>query len=302
MKKVIPLTVMGSLALTTACSSSAASGGAKGAPSDAPTYSVTAKYDAKANGMLPPQIRGAKVIRAVTASNFPPFASKTDNEPLKGLDVDLANALGVVLGVKVELSPVASVASYIPGMQSHRWDTAISPMADTTLRQQQVDFVDYYSGGSTLIFTKANPDKVNSLSGTCGKSVAVAQGSSQVGLLDTQNKKCLAGGRPAIKVVTLPDNPACVLAVRSQKASAAFLGEEPIAVYLKESADLKRDPTSYSASLSGIAVLKGNDQLRDAMKTALQDLMDSGLYQQIIRGWGLPNGTIKQAVINKGTV
>ncbi len=296
--------VVGALAATVVvgCSSADREADNSASAGAGPTYSVEAAYSADANAKLPATIRDSGILRVVTTSNFPPFASQEGNGPLVGLAVDLSKALGSVLGVEVKLDAVPSVNAFIPGLQSDRWDTAVSPMADTIERQKQLDFIDYYVGGSTLVFSKENPENITNLDSICGKPIAIAQGSSQVGLLTTQDEQCKAKGEPATEAVTLPDNAACLLAVRSGKAAAAFLGEEPIAVYVKSSDDLARDPNSYATSISGIAVLKGNDQLRDAIQLALQQLMDSGLYKQIIEGWGLPNGTVPKAVINTGTI
>ncbi len=252
-------TVLVSCLAVTGCGSSSSSDTSAATPAQPQgSYTSKAVFDAAAKAKLPEAIRKAGVIKAVTTSNFPPFASAGSNGTLTGLDIDLAQALSTVLGVQVKMDSAATVAAFIPGLQSGRWDTAISPMADTTVRQKQVDFVDYYTGGSTLTFLKTNPGGITHLSDTCGKNVAVAQASEQIGLVDTQSSKCQTAGKAPIKAVVLPDNPSCLLAVRSGKADAAFIGEEPIAAYLKNSSDLTRDTESYAVGLSGIAVLKDN--------------------------------------------
>ncbi len=50
----------------------------------------------------------------------------------------------------------------------------------------------------------------------------------------------------------------------------------------------------------GIAVAKGNDQLRDALKAALDAVIKSGKYDEIIAKWGVADGAVKEATINGG--
>ena len=51
----------------------------------------------------------------------------------------------------------------------------------------------------------------------------------------------------------------------------------------------------------GIAVAKGNDELRDALQAAVQALIDNGEYKKIIEKWGVEDGAITEAKINGGS-
>ncbi len=58
-------------------------------------------------------------------------------------------------------------------------------------------------------------------------------------------------------------------------------------------------PTGYESQPVGIAVLKTNTGLRDALQKALQALIDDGTYKTIIDHYGLL--PVQSAQINQGT-
>lgn len=50
----------------------------------------------------------------------------------------------------------------------------------------------------------------------------------------------------------------------------------------------------------GIAVAKGNTELRDALKAALDAVIKNGEYEKIIAKWGVEAGSVKEASVNGG--
>ena len=50
----------------------------------------------------------------------------------------------------------------------------------------------------------------------------------------------------------------------------------------------------------GIAVPKTNEQLRNAIQTALQAIIADGTYDKILDKWGNTSGALKTAAINGG--
>ncbi|KPC68348.1 atrA protein, partial [Streptomyces sp. NRRL F-6602] len=50
----------------------------------------------------------------------------------------------------------------------------------------------------------------------------------------------------------------------------------------------------------GIAISKSNPELRDAIKAALDAIIESGEYDKIIKKWGVEDGAVTEAVVNGG--
>jgi polar amino acid transport system substrate-binding protein len=51
----------------------------------------------------------------------------------------------------------------------------------------------------------------------------------------------------------------------------------------------------------GIAVPKTNTALRDAVQLALKKVISSGVYDQLLKKWGLEKQALREAPINAGT-
>jgi len=58
--------------------------------------------------------------------------------------------------------------------------------------------------------------------------------------------------------------------------------------------------TQYEPGLYGIAVAKDQPRLRNAVKAALDQLIDSGEYAEVLRRWNVADGAVTQASINAG--
>ncbi|HTE63842.1 MAG TPA: transporter substrate-binding domain-containing protein, partial [Solirubrobacteraceae bacterium] len=54
--------------------------------------------------------------------------------------------------------------------------------------------------------------------------------------------------------------------------------------------------------LYGMAVSKRRPELRDALQTALDQLIRSGEYAEILKRWGVEDGAIKASSVNAGGV
>ncbi len=55
-----------------------------------------------------------------------------------------------------------------------------------------------------------------------------------------------------------------------------------------------------SKQFSGMGVSKNKSELSEAVKVALQSMIDDGSYQAILKKWDLELGAIKTATINAG--
>ena len=58
--------------------------------------------------------------------------------------------------------------------------------------------------------------------------------------------------------------------------------------------------TQYEPGPYGIAVAKDRAALRDAVRSALEELMRSGVYRSILRRWNVSGGAVPTASVNAG--
>jgi ABC-type amino acid transport/signal transduction systems, periplasmic component/domain len=224
----------------------------------------------------------------------------TDGHTVIGMDADLLKALGEQMGLKVKLVN-ATFETIIPGLASGKYDIGASSFTDTKEREKTVDFVDYFDAGiSFYAKSSANPG-VTTLADLCGKSVSVEKGTTEQEEAEAQSKKCTKEGKPAVKVLSFPDQNGANLAISSGRAELG-MADSPIAAYqIKQSAgQFKQAGQTFGTAPYGLAIPK-NSGMTAPVLAALKALIASSSYTKILKKWGIQAGAIKTPGINGAT-
>lgn len=252
---------------------------------------------------LPERIKQSREIRVGSDIAYAPMEFyKEGTQEAQGVDVEIGQALGEKLGVKVTFMNIG-FDSLIPSLQAQRIDAVMSSMTDTKERQEQVDFIDYFQAGSTILVPKGNPEGIQSLDDLCGKTVAVQRDTTNEEIARAQAEKCEAEGKGELKVEALPKDTDAVVRVKSG-AAAADVTDYPVAIYTAQTSgggnDFEVVGEQIDAAPYGIAVRKDDTQLRDALKAALEAIIADGTYDRILEKWNATGGALKTAAINGG--
>jgi polar amino acid transport system substrate-binding protein len=288
---VFALSACGSSNKTTSSSSTPVPSSTGGASAGAnPTIAAEVPAAVKAKGTL---------TVAADASYAPNEFVGPDGKTVVGMDPDLVKALAAVMGLKTKVVNVTFDA-IIPGMAAGKYDVGASSFTDTKARQATVDFVTYLSVGEAFLTKASGGPKVNALSDICGLSVSVEKGTVEEMDATTQNKKCTAAGKPAIKLLIFPDQNGANLALSSGRAQVDFADSPIIAYQVRQlGVDVKSSPT-FGTAPYGLAVPKGNGMAK-AMLDALKALMANGTYTAILKKWQLQSAAITTPVIDGAT-
>ena len=223
-----------------------------------------------------------------------------DGHTVIGMDADLMKAIATAMGLKIKIVN-ATFDSIIPGLASGKYDVGASSFTDTKEREKTVDFVTYFTAGESF-YTKASGGvSISGLSDLCGKSVAVEKGTTEETDAGTQSKKCTSGGKPAVKVLSFPDQNGANLALSSGRAQLGFADSPVVDYVVKQSGgQFKVVGPSIANAPYGLAIPK-NSGLAKPMLAALQELMKNGQYKAILAHWGLTGGAITNPQINGAT-
>ncbi len=249
---------------------------------------------------LPSDIQKSKTLRAATDGTYPPNEfTGPDGKTLQGFDIDLAKAVGGKLGVTIHFDN-AKFDSIITGISANRYDLAFSSFADNKARQAKVDFVDYFTAGTSILVKKGNPEKISKLEDLCGKKVALESGTVQVKL--AMSAKCTGGSK--VMVTQLPDDATARLQVTTGRA-VADMNDFPVAAYTAKTSrggkDFEVVGTQYEIAPYGVAISKDLPQVRDAVKKALEQLIADGTYDTILKKYDIEQGALKTPTINAGS-
>ncbi len=296
----------GSTTAAASAGSPAASSGAEAGAESAPTplNLNLAKVDSL-NAMLPDRFKQSGTIIVATDPSYPPneFLPEGQDTPI-GMDIDLANALGQVLGLQVTIEP-AGFDGILAGLNAGRYDIGMSSFTDTREREQTVNFVTYFSAGTSTMVIAGNPENIQSITDLCGLSVGAENGTTQLDQLNDATvegsvlKACQDAGKPAPIAQGFPkqtDVNAALLAGRID----AYLADSPVVDYAVKVTGDKFEKVGGDESTApyGIAIPKEPAELTTAIQAAMQHLMDTGAYAKILDNWGLTSGAIDTAVVN----
>lgn len=204
------------------------------------------------------------------SGGYPPFNYTDDNGDLVGFDVEIAEALGDVMGVEAE-GITTDWDGIIGGLTGNRFDTIIGSMAITDERLKQVSFTDpYYYDGAQFF---APEDKgFTSLSDDNISKVGVVTG--------TTFEEELANYSNITEILNYTSDEENFMAVDQGRTdglvTSRFVGlEAPEDYNLVPVGDLL-----YTESI-GIAVRKEDSELLQNLNDALQEIIENGTYDEI---------------------
>jgi ABC-type amino acid transport substrate-binding protein len=245
------------------------------------------------------------------------FADPKDGR-LRGLDVDLANALGKKLHVEFKFKRVGRLNTF-GAVKNQSVDLGMSVLQDRVKSREAVDFIDYLDPGAALLIPKDNPHGIRSLEALCGRRIVRPIEMAADSVID-QSHRCETNGKRSITLVScpkgsgpLPDAGQGILVLECPTrgdplqlvidgwADAAVV-DLPVAERLMEAPSIRQRLTIADPPLDsgpyGIAVRKGNSKVRDAVRSALQAIIADGTYGKVLAKWGLQDLALTTASVN----
>lgn len=280
----------------------AAATAASGGPAGAASGEAETGEDLAA--MLPQEItdKGELVVGALM--DVPPMDFYTEQEGTPtGINPDLGQLIGEELGIDVTFREF-DFGGLQPALQSGEIDVIWDSINDTVERQEVLDFVDYLLAGTTLLLTEGNPEGIESLADMCGLGVATVRGAVQIQAVEAASDSCEEEGAEPIELRLFGAASEGRLQVQSGRVDA-FIGNAPVLIYL---ADTAEDGGAFdavtleseAAVYYGIALEKSDTELRDALSAALQAVMDSGGYADVLTEYGLSDLAVEKPTVNAG--
>ncbi|MEC5184017.1 polar amino acid transport system substrate-binding protein [Cryobacterium sp. MP_3.1] len=261
--------------------------------SSAPTIEV----DDAAAALVPAEVADTGTLVIGTDPTYAPNEFKNEaGEPI-GWGVEIASGIAAKLGLEPEFQ-VAKFDNIIPSVTGGKADIGSSSFTDTVERQQQVDFVNYYTAGiqwASAAGTDVDPNNA------CGLKVAVqATTFEDTDEVPAKSDACVAAGKPPIDKLKFDTQDAATNAVVLGQADA-LSADSPVTLYAISQTDgkLQLAGETFDVAPYGMVVAKGSE-LTVAVQAALQSMVDDGSYQAILDEWGVADGGIDEITINAG--
>ncbi|WP_137933060.1 ABC transporter substrate-binding protein [Mesorhizobium comanense] len=260
--------------------------------------SANAAADAAAAAKLPDAVRSAGKLNVTISLAYPPMeyndAGSTD---LKGFDIDLAKAIADRLGLQAEFQNV-DFPQLIPQVVTGRSDIIMTAFSDKVERQTQLDFIDYFKTGNVFYSAIDLQGSIKTEADLCGKTIAVATGTSWVTWAEDLSKATCAADKQ-MNVIQIPTQAEHIMQIKQGRAQASIIGLEGLLDLMKQ------EPGKFyqigdvgEINHYGIATAKPNTQLRDAIVAALDSLKSDGTYAAILDRYGLKQAGVEEFVVN----
>lgn len=279
--------VLASLTLAlTSCSSSSPSSNA----SSVPNGTSAAEGSAIA---APADIKKAGVVTFCADLTYPPLTFMENNTPT-GIDVDLANALTGLMGVKAKFQQTG-FPDIIGALQTGKCDAIMNGMNGTEKRGKEIAMVPYLEDGHGFAVAKSNPKNIATLDDLAGKSVATQLGSSDQQYLEELSKQFAAAGKKTINIVTFPQDTAAFAALGTGRVDAFFQDLLVLGYYAQKYSDtVEIAKVSTNNQPIVIGVRKNNTDLISAFEKALGQIYKDGKVIDVAKKWGVPDLNLLQ--------
>ncbi|MFI9756409.1 ABC transporter substrate-binding protein [Streptomyces sp. NPDC051963] len=304
LRSAAALAVLPLLALT-ACGSgdadvtAAVGDQASPAPTDDPVAAVR-KVDAVA-ALLPADARETGTLRVGSSIGFPPGAYYP-NGPDKasaGQDIDIADAVAKVLGVKLERED-ASFETILPALGSGKYDVGTGNFGVTTERLKTIDFVTYINDGQGFAVKQGNSalgTKVTDLTQLCGLTIGTGAGTTFEATLTAQKGVCADAGKKPYDVKVYSENAATLTALQQGRIDVIMSTINGLRYQAAQPAAQTTFLGEFHRLDVGFAFKKGSP-LTKAFQAAVNSLIENGTYARILKKWGTSASAIETSRIN----
>ncbi|MGW0337557.1 ABC transporter substrate-binding protein [Streptomyces sp. NPDC003011] len=295
------LTVMTLTACGAGDTSGTAPAGAQASsvPTDDPVAAVR-KVDAVA-ALLPADARKAGTLRVGSSIGSPPGAyyPNGQDKPPAGQDIDIAEAVAKVLGVKLERQD-ASFETILPALGSGKYDFGTGNFGVTTERLKTVDFVTYINDGQGFAVKKGNTalkTKVTDLTQLCGLTIGTGAGTTFEATLTAQKGVCAKAGKKPYDVKVYSENGATLTALQQGRTDVIMSTINGLRHQAAQPASGTAFLGEYHRLDVGFAFTKGSP-LTMAFQAAVNELIKNGTYARILKKWGTSPSAIETSRIN----
>lgn len=205
---------------------------------------------------------------------YKPFNFEENGE-LTGFDMEIGAEIAERMGL--EPNPVTNpFETILQGLVANKYDAIIGSMAYTKKRAEQAAFTEpyYYSGG--MIWVAEDNNDIKSPEDLKGKKIGViAQSTYEEPAKElSDNLQYYSSDVVALKDLTI------------ENRLDAVITSDIVGFEAKDNGfAIKEVGTPLWVEQPSIAVKKDNEELRDAIDKALQEIIDDGTYEEISQKW-----------------
>ena len=211
------------------------------------------------------------ILTMGTNAAFPPY-EYYEGDTVVGIDAEIAQAIAEKLGLSLEIVDM-DFNSIITAVQSGKVDVGIAGMTVEPDRLENVDFTDSYATGVQVVIVTEDSE-IASVDDLEGKLIGTQEGTTGWSYCSEDYGDDM--------VIPYTNGATAVQALLDGKVDCVVIDQQPALSFVEANEGLKILETEYAVEDYAIAVSKDNTALRDAINTALNELIEDGTVQGIL--------------------
>lgn len=234
--------------------------------------------------LLPVSAMSKTYVNGIDA-NYPPFAYVDGNGKPSGFDVDAMNWIAKKMGFEVEHKPM-DWDGIIPALLANKIDMVCSGMSITPERQAVVDFSDPYWNVQKVFVVRINGGPTMQKLLSTKRVVGVQRGTNEHELLE----KLLQGGfelegvkKPNFTLRFYDSAPLAIQDLINGRIDAIGMDSAPAKDAIKNGAKIKMIGEFAPEDQFGVAIRKGDDELRKLINEGYRKLMRDPYWSELVK-------------------
>ncbi len=214
----------------------------------------------------------------------PPFMSINASGEYEGFDVDVAHAIGNLLGKKIAIEDMG-VGELFIALERGRIDMMMCGLSITARREQRFNMIHYHGEGITtypLVFWKEIPENISSMQDLVNRNFTI-------GVLPATTQEEFAQQFDFITLKSMNSYADIIMDLQFSKIQAALF-DEAIAGFANKFPELRivNVPIgNFSERGNGIALQKNATELTSQVQSAVQQLKENGTMARLAQKWNM---------------
>lgn len=215
-----------------------------------------------------------------TEASFKPFEFTDENNEPIGFDIDLARAVAEEMGLELDVRD-QPFDGLIGALQANQIDMIVAGMTITEERKQTVAFSNPYYNAKQAVIVRAGETRVTSVEDLANLNIAVQMGTT--GAAKAEEIKGTADDTSLKQYEKVNE---AFMELTNGRVDAVIIDAPVGASYMKQFEGLEVvEEIAFEDEQFGIAVRKDDEKLLNDVNTALDNIMSSGKYDELIQKW-----------------
>lgn len=212
---------------------------------------------------------------------FAPLGFRDEEGNLVGVDVELMEATGEIMGIPFELQPI-DWSMKETELANKNIDMIWNGYTITEERKEKVAFSQPYLNNRQVVVTMADTD-INTLADLTDKTVAAQAESSAIDAINSKPEIA----QTFKSLGEFETNDQCLMDLESGRTDAVVADEVIIRYYVSKKGEEKYKilEEDFGKEEYGIGVRKEDTQLLEALNVALDTLKENGTTKEISEKW-----------------